>query len=227
MYRVEDKYLCSERELALLQTRLETVLKPDAYQTGPEGYQITSVYFDDLQDIHLQDTTDGNRLREKYRIRIYNGSFNIIKLEVKYKRDNRVLKKSKSITYDQMKGLLEGRYIQVGEDSLDNPATLFNLAISERGLRPKVIVTYERKAYVFDAGNVRITLDRNIRAGNRIDVFTRGGKIDYEYVKGMDRVLEVKYDEFLPGFVAGILETGNMIQTSYSKYRACREIKGI
>jgi len=227
MYRVEDKYFCSERELFLLQTRLETVLRPDVYQAGTEGYQVTSVYFDDLQDTHLKDTADGNRLREKYRIRIYNGSFKTIKLEVKYKRDNRVLKKSRSITFDQMTELLKGGYIPEEGSSLDDPIMLFNLAISKRGLRPKVIVTYERKAYVFDAGNVRITLDRNIRAGNRIDAFVRGEKVDYESIKDMDRVLEVKYDEFLPGFIAGILENGNMLQTSYSKYRICREIKRI
>lgn len=189
MYRVEDKYLCSEKDLFLLQARLETVLRPDVYQAGAEGYQVTSVYFDDLQDTHLQDTADGNLFREKYRIRIYNGSFKTIKLEVKYKKYNRVLKRSKSITYEQMTELLRGGYIPGEDGSPDDPITLFDLAISKRGLRPKVIVTYERKAYVFDAGNVRITLDRNIRAGNQIDAFIRGEEIDYEGVRDMDRVL--------------------------------------
>ena len=60
MYRVEDKYTCDEKQLAVLQARLKTVLRPDYNQSGDEGYQITSVYFDDLYDTHLQDTEDDN-----------------------------------------------------------------------------------------------------------------------------------------------------------------------
>ncbi len=224
MYRVEDKYRMSERDLYLLQSRLKIVLDTDA--NAVDGYTITSVYFDDLFDSHLQDTIDGNRMREKYRIRIYNGSFDVIKLEVKYKRNNRVKKQSAGITYEQMCELMDGRCIEDEEPSLDSPITLFNTAIRKRGLRPKVIVEYDRTAYVFEPGNVRITLDRNLRASDQMEVFERGGKLYYEYPQEPERVLEVKYDEFLPGFIAGILELGNMNQTSYSKYRLCREIKG-
>ena len=226
MYRVEDKFICSEQDLLLLQARLQTVLKPDENQTGAEGYRITSVYFDDLFDTHLQDTVDGNRLREKYRIRIYNGSFDVIKLEIKYKRDSRVMKRTQEITLDQMRELMSGQCVRTENESMENPITLFNLGIADRGLRPKMIIEYDRSAYVYVPGNVRITLDRNIRASEQMDAFTNGQKIAYEYIREWDRVLEVKYDEFLPGFIAGMLETGNLSQTSYSKYRICREIKG-
>ena len=91
MYRVEDKFVCSERELFFLQKKLKTVLRPDKNQKNDDGYTITSVYFDDYADSHLVDTMDGNRFREKYRIRIYNGSYDTIKLEVKYKKDNKRL----------------------------------------------------------------------------------------------------------------------------------------
>lgn len=222
MYRVEDKFFVSERDLFLLQSRLKTVLDTDVH--AADGYTITSVYFDDLFDSYLQDTIDGNRMREKYRIRIYDGSFDVIKLEVKYKRNNRVKKQSVRITYEQMCELLNGECIKDEMPSLDNPVTLFNIAIKERGLRPKVIVEYDRTAYVFDPGNVRITLDRNLRASRQIEVFEKGKYLTFEYPEDMDRVLEVKYDEFLPGFIAGVLELGNMNQTSYSKYRLCREI---
>lgn len=224
MYRVEDKFWVGERDLYLLQSRLKIILDADA--NAADGYTITSVYFDDLYDSHLQDTIDGNRMREKYRIRIYNGSFDVIKLEVKYKRDNRVKKQSSRITYEQMCGLMKGKCIKDETPSPDNPITLFNIAIKGRGLRPKVIVEYDRTAYVFTPGNVRITLDRNLRASRQIEAFERGEKLSFEYPRELDRVLEVKYDEFLPGFIAGVLEFGNMNQTSYSKYRLCREIKG-
>lgn len=226
MYRIEDKFFCSEKDLFLLQARLKTILKPDENQTDEEGYRVTSVYFDDLFDTHLQDTVEGNPMRDKYRIRIYNGSFEVIKLEIKYKRYNKVMKRACSVTQEQMRELMDGHCIETKQESLDDPITLFNLAIANRGLRPKIIVEYDRSAYVYEPGNVRITLDRNIRASDQMEIFLRGGNLTYEYERELNRLLEVKYDEFLPGFIAGILETGNLNQTSYSKYRICREIKG-
>ena len=160
------------------------------------------------------------------RIRIYNDSFETIKLEVKYKRDSRVFKKAKSITLSQMKQLIAGQCIPDEHPSMDNTITLFNLAISNSGLRPKVIVEYDRAAYVYDAGNVRITLDRNLRASTDFEAFINNNQAHFDSIPEFNRVLEVKYDEFLPGFIARILETGNMNQTAFSKYRLCREFKG-
>lgn len=221
MYRVEDKFLVSERELYLLQSRLKVVLNTDRHSIN--GYTITSVYFDDFCDSCLQDTIDGNRIRQKYRIRIYNGSFDVIKLEVKYKRDNRVKKCATEITYEQMCDLMRGICIEEGQSSVDDPITLFNMEIKERGLRPKAIVEYDRMAYVFALGNVRITLDKDLRVSRRFDAFMRKECICPKAVLHENRVLEIKYDEFLPDFIAGILEYGNMLQTSFSKYRICRE----
>ena len=222
MYRVEDKYGCCKSDLWNLQRRLEYVMESDSNESTGEGYKISSLYFDDLWDSCLRDTVEGYRSRRKYRIRIYNDSLQVIKLEVKEKQNNRIYKLSKSITKEEMKRLISGEPI----DCLNNyndPATLFNLAIQTAALKPKVIVTYERKAFIYGAGNVRITLDRNIRGSN--DVFRFGEKeILYNPVKENDSVLEVKYDEFMPHFILQLLELGNMKQTAYSKYQLCRDL---
>ena len=221
MYRVEDKYNCTATELVTLQSRMEAVLRPDENEGGPEGYSITSLYFDDLEDSCLQDTEDGVNLRNKYRIRIYNDALSVIKLEVKTKRDNRIMKRSRSISIAEMKRLINGECI---EDSAsgEDPATLFNLAIKTRGLRPKVIVAYERKAYVYEPGNVRITFDRNVRASGRVEQFGQKN-ISYDFLQEYDKVLEVKYDEFIPDFLLQLLELGELQQSAYSKYQMCRE----
>lgn len=86
MYRVEDKYICTETELYMLQARMEAVLHSDDNENGSDGYRIESLYFDDLCDSCLHDTVDGVNRRVKYRIRIYNDSLDVIKLEVKSKR---------------------------------------------------------------------------------------------------------------------------------------------
>ena len=221
MYRVEDKYNCSETQLVMLQSRMEAALRPDSNEGGPEGYSIVSLYFDDFQDSCLQDTEDGVNRRNKYRIRIYNDSLDVIKLEVKTKQDNRIQKQSKNISRAEMESLMRGECI-AEESSFEDPATLFNLAIKNEGLRPKVIVAYERKAYVYEPGNVRITFDRNVRASSRIENFGQKN-ICYDFLQEYDKVLEVKYDEFIPDFLLQLLEVGNMQQTAYSKYQLCRE----
>ena len=221
MYRVEDKYNCSETQLVMLQSRMEAALRPDSNEGGPEGYSIVSLYFDDLQDSCLQDTEDGVNRRNKYRIRIYNDSLDVIKLEVKTKQDNRIQKQSKTISRAEMESLMRGECI-AEESSFEDPATLFNLAIKNEGLRPKVIVAYERKAYVYEPGNVRITFDRNVRASSQIENFGQKN-ISYDFLQEYDKVLEVKYDEFIPDFLRQLLEVGNMQQSAYSKYQLCRE----
>ena len=221
MYRVEDKYNCSETELYMLQKRMEAVLRPDSNEGGPEGYSIVSLYFDDLRDSCLQDTVDGVNRRNKYRVRIYNDSLDVIKLEVKTKQDNRIRKRSKTISRMEMEKLMRGECIADG-DSVEDPATLFNLAIKSQGLRPKVIVAYERKAYVYEPGNVRITFDRNVRASGRVEDFGKKN-ISYDFLREYDKVLEVKYDEFIPDYLLQLLETGNLQQSAYSKYQLCRE----
>ncbi len=221
MYRVEDKYNCSESELFLLQSRMETVLCPDKNEGGSDGYRITSLYFDDLADSCLNDTVDGVNRRSKYRIRIYNDSLDVIKLEVKTKQDSRIRKQSRTISKTELERLMRGECI-ADDASMEDPATLFNLAIRTGGLRPKVIVAYERKAYVYEPGNVRITFDRNVRASSRVEDFGRKN-ISYDFLRECDKVLEVKYDEFIPGFLLQLLETGNLQQSVYSKYQLCRE----
>lgn len=220
MYRVEDKYNCTEAELYMLQARMEAVLRSDDNEGGPEGYRISSLYFDDIWDSCLQDTVDGVNRRNKYRIRIYNDSLDVIKLEVKSKKDSRILKRSKTISKAQMESLVRGECIEDGA-SAEDPATLFNLAIRTQGLKPKVIVAYERKAYVYEPGNVRITFDRNVRASGRVEAFGQKN-ISYDFLREYDKVLEVKYDEFIPGFLLQLLETGDMQQSAYSKYQLCR-----
>ena len=221
MYRVENKFSCEEDKMYCLQKRLECVLKPDFNEGGPEGYSVSSLYFDDLRESGYFDTLQGNRIRRKYRIRIYNHSFDTIKLEVKEQLDDKVRQKSKSLTEEEMRKLMRGDCIE-SLPTMEDPAALFNLAIRTEALRPRLVVTYERKAYVYEPGNVRITLDRNIRSCNLVECF---GKPDtpYDFLQEQDKIVEMKYDELIPGFILQLLELGNMQQTSYSKYQLCKE----
>ena len=110
MYRVEDKYSCSERDMLLLEARMKAVMRPDP-AAGGTSYRISSLYFDDPADSCLAETEDGVSYRKKYRIRIYNNTADVIKLEVKYKAYNRILKKSRTISREDAEKLIAGECI--------------------------------------------------------------------------------------------------------------------
>lgn len=88
-----------------------------------------------------------------------------------------------------------------------------------RLMRPRVIIKYDRTAFVHPSGNVRITFDRNISAGRAC------GELFSDTLPGMvpllpkgTHIMEVKYDEFLPDFIKMNLETGRLRTTAFSKY---------
>lgn len=218
IYRVEDKYALPSDQMCILEGKIATILPKDA-MTLEESYTVSSIYFDDIWDSNYEDSLNGNPERKKYRIRIYNNSFDSIKLEVKCKRYNKAFKHVSPLSFSEMDRLIKEAEI---EENVDGSAArkLFYLALKNRAIRPRVIVTYDRSAYTCNEGNVRITFDRNLRASDRIELF--GDKdLVYDYPFAESQILEIKYDEFLPRYLAGVLETGKMMLSSNSKYVLC------
>ena len=83
------------------------------------------------------------------------------------------------------------------------------------------IVRYDREAFVYKPGNVRITLDRNIRTGLGSTDFLNG-ELFCAPVLEQSTVLEVKYDAFLPDLVRMAVQIPNRQAASCSKYALCR-----
>ena len=219
-YRAEDKYIVTDAELALAEARISPVMERDSHQEG-SCYEIRSLYFDDADDSGMAENEAGDDMRRKYRIRIYGNSDAFIRLEVKEKVRGFTKKISCGISRDEFEAILEGSMpFAPGER---NALNLFMLQRRIADLRPKILVIYERSAFVYPAGNVRITFDRNILASGYTD------SLFDENIPGLipvmpegRHILEVKYDEFLPRFIASQLETGRMQQTAFSKYYLSR-----
>jgi len=191
-------------------------MKPDIHQTD-SCYQIRSLYFDDYDDSFMGENEAGVDQRQKYRIRIYDTKGEVIHLEIKEKNRGLTKKTSCSLTLDECRRIMDGRP-PVGIDSR-KPLNMLKIQMQSRLLRPKVIIAYERTAFVHPSGNVRITFDRNIEASRYCDEFFE------ERPSGMVpvlparlHVLEVKYDEILPDVIAKQLEIGKLRQTAFSKY---------
>ena len=86
------------------------------------------------------------------------------------------------------------------------------------------MVIYDREAFVFGPANVRVTLDRNIRAGYIPEAVLNGGPSLPADDTGLT-VLEIKYDEFLPDIVRMAVQVPGRKTQSYSKYAACRKYR--
>lgn len=219
-YRNELKFYCSEAQLTVLDCRLQEVCSLDPHAGSNGTYRIRSLYFDDYNNRYYYENEDGVDPREKYRIRIYNENFNKITLECKRKRNGLNYKESASISSEDLRQIVDGN-ISLIDDS--NPLlNKFYIKSQTCLLRPKVIVQYERKPYIYTDGNVRITFDRYISASNQISLFLEKEISPQPVMPYGIHILEVKYDEFLPYFIYDLLQTSRLQQTAFSKYYICR-----
>lgn len=219
-YRHELKYLVDERDLILLESKLKSIMKTDKHYEGG-AYEIRSAYFDDYKDSALQQNLMGVSPRFKYRIRIYNGEDSYIHLEKKIKNHDMTRKESCSLSGEECRRILAGQYQIQPEDG--EFLKQFKAYATMHLLKPKVIVAYERKAFICPEGNVRVTFDRNISSVTDIEQFFEKDMAKRPIMESGKHVLEVKYDEFLPRYIKAALNTGKLDRTTFSKYYLCRK----
>lgn len=219
--RHENKYICSEKQMFILENRLKSFLPKDINQSD-NFYSIRSLYFDTVNDRMLCESLQGIEKRSKFRIRTYNHSKDISRLEKKISVNNLKTKKSIILDSAEVENIISGGEIRF--DGNGNLRDEFYYLQKSEGLAPKIIVEYDRTAFVYDIGNVRITFDKNIRASGEIADFYSESILGYTVQSDNRGVLEVKYDGILPGFIVNILNIGNLQQVSFSKYSLCRNI---
>ena len=225
-YRHELKYEIDALQLEMLKNRLPEVILPDLHSAADGGYQVRSLYFDDYQNSCYYDNEDGNDPREKFRIRIYNGSDKKISLELKRKQCGKTLKKSCPMTREQVEQLIAGKPLAWDDDA---PALMkkFMIWLETRCAGPKVIVNYDRIPYVYPDGNVRITLDTNITASTCFHRFFCDDVLGRPVMTVGKHLLEVKFDEFIPDHVLNTIPVNQLTRTTFSKYYICRKFGGL
>lgn len=218
-FRNEWKHEITPADRMLLKQRLSVLLKPDRH--AKDGlYYIRSLYFDDLHNTALYEKIDGVNQRDKYRLRYYNGDTSYIVLERKSKINGLCQKKSVHISEHDVALLCENRIISVTE--LENPEVRKLYAeMKSKGLRPRTIVDYTRIPFTYGPGNVRVTIDYDIRCGVLTTDFLNPDCITTP-VPGSPIILEVKWDAFLPDLVRNAVGLPSRRAAAFSKYAACR-----
>ena len=218
-YRHEYKFLISRASADILRLRLPHFMQRDSH-AGPTGrYTIRSLYFEDLEFTAFREKVDGVDNRTKYRIRCYNYNARLLKLERKEKKGHLTRKVSQTITVKDAMNLqrcLPGL-------CPDHPEGLTK-ELHDKLLQPRILVDYDRTPFVCNAGNTRITLDENLRTRPyATDLFASPNAmvpvLDDDQV-----ILEVKFDDYLPGYLSEALADIPRGPMAVSKFAFCMSL---
>lgn len=218
--RHEYKHRINYEDYLVIRSRIKQIAEPDSHADEDGRYRIRSLYFDNLYDKALLEKINGVDKREKFRIRYYNDNSDFIRLEKKSKVHGLCHKISAPLTKEEVLSLCSGEVsflLVSGRPLLQELYAKMKYQL----LKPRVIVDYEREPYVYQAGNVRVTFDSDIRTGlyhNRLfdaPFFTAPAETQAI-------ILEVKYDAFLPEIIEKAVRVPDRQTAAYSKYAVCR-----
>lgn len=219
-YRREIKYIISVQEFYRLRNYLESYLRPDEH-SGETGYTVRSLYFDAYNDRDLFDVLDGLMEKRKIRLRIYSIDSLSAKLEYKCKSGDIGRKMKLTISREEALRMIDGDYSFLLEKK-DSLAIKLYSRLKTGGYRPKIIVDYNRLAYVYTPNDIRITFDSNINASLITSGFFDQSLAWIPIMKPGIGVLEVKYNGFLLGHLKKAIELIDTLPTSSSKYANSR-----
>jgi len=218
-FRHEWKIQLNYADYLTIRQRLRAVAAPDPHT--PDGtYQIRSLYFDTPGDRALMEKLNGVNRREKFRIRCYNGCTDLIHLEKKSKVDGLCSKQSTDLTPQQAQALVDGETAWMLRTSQPLVQELY-CKMQNGLLRPKTIVDYTRDAFVYGPGNVRVTLDYDLRTGIGGTDFLNPHCATVP-VPDCPLLMEVKWDAFLPDPIRAAVQLPGRRASAFSKYAACR-----
>ncbi len=224
-YRYELKYVLDRVSAEMLKQQLKCIMPMDKFSVSEDySYDIRSLYFDNSYSSSWREKVDGIEYRGKYRMRIYNLSDEIIKLECKHKDVDMTYKENCSISRKTADALCAGKYLNIVSNKPFLNKFLVNGHIQQ--LRPTIIVDYRRMAFTYPTSEVRITFDENIRSGRyNTDLFDKD-MLTYPIMDEQNEVvLEVKCNEFIPQHILDILRNVPKLRMAVSKFAYCRAIK--
>lgn len=218
-YRHEWKHEINQADLLTLRQRLQAITIPDPYAVDGK-YMIRSLYFDNYANMALREKLDGISHREKFRIRYYNDDISLIRLEKKSKVGGLGKKQSVSLTAIQAQAIADG-HLNWMQDSSNELICELYAKMRIQSLRPRIIVDYIREPFIFGPGNVRVTLDYNIRTGFCCSNFLNSNCTTIP-AGDAPLILEVKWDHFLPDVIRDAVQLPGRRVTAFSKYAQCR-----
>ncbi|MHB1152427.1 MAG: polyphosphate polymerase domain-containing protein [Eubacteriales bacterium] len=221
VFRNEKKFLINVTEFIRKSAYLNNLLPQDPHN-GTHGYMIRSLYFDTVYDTDFFEKEAGIDIRRKIRLRIYDPAQDFAMLEMKQKQGENQLKRSLKISKHDAEQLIGCNFSPLLSYKEDFAQEVYGFMVC-RCYRPKIIVEYNRKAFIAKENKIRITFDNNIiSTESNLDLFSTNLLMNPVLDK-YNVILEVKYNGFLLEYIKQMLNTTDKSELSVSKYCLARQ----
>ena len=222
--RVECKYLVNEDQLSGIREFIQPFVHRDRFARGhADGrYPISSLYLDSPNLSLYQSTADGLKNRFKLRVRTYSDApSDSAYFEVKKRMNGIVYKFRQAVSRPEAIDLLERNSLEVPQDT---DLSRFISLRDVHGAEPIMRVKYMREAYVSkNADPVRITFDDELKGSVTLDAKLSHEDGDWIPVPMQDTILELKFTNLYPSWVAKMVQEFQLDRTSIPKYVMCIE----
>ena len=222
--RYECKYVVAENIAERIRGAISPYVVPDPHAAASpdHSYDITSLYLDSPDLRLFRETEDGVANRIKLRIRSYGEAGDTpVFLEIKRRCNRLVLKARARIPRAMVASILAGRAPGPVFRELDQGACYDEFLgwVARWFAQPTMWVTYRREAYVGTYNDdVRITMDRRLRCAPAVGQPGAVRTSDWRPIETRLVVLELKFDESYPDWMARLVQRFQLDRRSYSKY---------
>ena len=155
---------------------------------------------------------------------MYNYDPRFLKLEKKEKLGSLTRKTAETIL---LRDALRLQYRNVPQTPEDISTLQGELAarIRNSGFRAMTLVDYDRTPFICRDGNTRITLDENLRTRPFDANLTASPNAMIPVLDRNQVILEVKFDDFLPGYLSDALSDIPKVNLAISKFALCMNLR--
>jgi len=226
----EYKYLVPNTLLDAVRSDMMPFLKRDPYTEENGEYLVRSIYYDTPRLNCYVEKIEGLKVRRKYRVRGYNsGSKNgLVFLEIKRKYGSYISKNRSPLKKNNLENIFSDPDIERNILSLSNngiekeDAQRFFYHYYRHGLRPIILVVYDREAYLSKfASTLRITLDKNLRSVASPSLNQLWTNEGMRYAMSRYFIMEVKFHTGLPDWLRAMITKYRLPRMALSKYTIC------
>jgi hypothetical protein len=218
-WRFEYKYRLTYDHYLRVRSFILPYMKKDAFTagSGSRRYIVRSLYFDTDNLSAYVEKLNGDQDRVKLRIRAYQGILQPdmpLRVELKVRKGMAMEKHSTWITPDDYHKFMDTWH---WPDRSDPVLSEFERYVHLKGLRPKVLVEYQREGYLSRVDQlVRVTFDHQVRSANAEDLFPERAFFRNYYPGTV--VFEIKCDKRQPTWLRRLVLEQELKLAANSKF---------
>ena len=217
--RFELKYRLTYFQYLKMRNAIQPYMVMDPFTSvqASKRYLVRSLYFDtyDYRQFHQKMNGDSDRAKFRFRTYPYGEEYQShVRVELKIRQGNYSIKKSVFVSMGEYEHFMATRHWQAVEDPITNA---FERQMLRQGLRPMVLVEYEREGYQPRLkSNLRLTFDHRVRGSHAKSLFPE--KSFYRYLYPRSVVLEIKFNDTLPNWLEALVRSQGLKVIANSKY---------